>query len=292
MKTEYQPWICLVILQTDAHTSCLPALFLRFSLVNDSGAQCSACGIQASSNNRNAFRKSGFFCRPGCYPSDDLVAIQNFRKKIHRNPHLPGHVGVPFSGPHIKAVPSVSITDIFRNCPCQPVTDITVGMKNLLRLFKHFRKHFPVPKHLWCGIRRLQGISRQIENLILSDTAVQPVTNFLRARVHPDRGIGQTFSLSVQRNGRPSLPVYSDSGNLFRTDSAAVPYFFQSHANSPVPVLRVLLCPPLMGIKNRVIPCAGCFHIPVCVKYGRFACTGADVDPQQIFRHSFTSFYR
>ena len=156
MIPEDQSWICFVFINADAHSTCLSALFLCFSRMNDTCTQSSTGCIQTTCYNRGSFRESalcGCFCCHGTY---DMVTFADLRQKFHRNSEVSTHLFVPASLLHIETVKAVSLRHILCDRACQLKGDKTVGLEDLVDLFINLRKIFFVPDDLCCRIRRLK----------------------------------------------------------------------------------------------------------------------------------------
>ena len=64
---------------------------------------------------------------------------------------------------------------------------------------------------------RPQHIAAQPEYLICADLSIDPVTDGLRPRIHPDGCIGKNLSVLIYRDRRPALSVNSDTCDLRRS---------------------------------------------------------------------------
>ena len=280
MKRQNQPGIRLIFIQADAHAAGLSSLLLCIPVVNHAGAKRSARGIKTSRNYRRSLQKSRFLRRCLCHLTDHLITVHDLRQELLRDSDLGCHIIIPDTPSHIKAMPAVRVTDIFRYLSGQTISDVSVRVQNLVRVCIDLRKVFSVPENLRRGVGRLQRVSCKIKNSVLSDPFIDTVTHRLRAGIHPDRRIRQILPVLIQSDGGPALPVDSDSTDIRRLHLPLSPDLCQCLTDAPVPVLRILLRPARVRIINRIITRRGCLHPAVPVKGRHLAGARSDIYSQ------------
>ena len=248
--------------------------------MDNSCTKCSTGCIQTTGNYRCALRKSTF-CRCLCSDTaNHMVTVTDLRKKSHWNSQKFTHFLIPAGFFHVEAVKPVSLRYILRDHTCQFICDIAVRLKNLVDLCIYLWKIFLIPEDLRGRIRRLKRISCHLKNLLCTNLLIQSVTDRLCSGIHPDWCICQYFSLFINRNRRPALPIDSNSRDLIRLNICFLYCFFRCPADSIPPFFRILFRPSFLRIIYRIVTTGCCKNFSVSVKHSHLTCACSDINSQ------------
>ncbi len=280
MRRQNQARICAVGCGVDAHATSLTTLFLGLAIGDNTDTQSATSGIQTTSNHGGAFGNASESCGFLGDFADHIVALANFRQEGAGNAQFGTHSVVPLHGTHIEAVQTIALGDFLGQTTGEAVSDVAVGLENSCNLAVDFRHLFLVPQDFTGGVGSLQGVTRQIEDVVGADSCVDLSADFLRTVVHPDGVVGQNLAVFVQGNGRPALAVNTDTRDVSRVDARFFNDSASGRCHSGPPFFRVLFHPAGVRIIDRIVAIGSANHVAVQVKDGNFASTCADVNTE------------
>ena len=257
----------MIAVRAYAHTAGLSALLLCVSVINHSRTQRTACGVQSSGHHRRAHSEPRFLRSLWRHLAYDGVAVHYIRKEGYRNAQFLRHPGVPFTGLHIKAVPSISHAYILRHRSGEPVGYVAVALEYLVYPAVLLGILPFIPEYFGGRIGRLERIACQLEYPVLSYTTVQLYADILRSGIHPDRRGEEHLPVLVDRYRGPALSVYSHTLYLFGLYVCLCKNAPDRAAYSLPPVLGPLLRPSRMRICHIVQSGLRCQIISLSVKH-------------------------
>ena len=268
-------------IHADAHTSGLSALLLSLPRLRHADAECAACRIQPSRDDR----------RSGQQPGTRGGRLRDMSDHLLRGNHIQQEA--PFQSKRlrqriivlqrvlVKVVIAVALGQILRDHARQSVGNKAVALQegprpaDKLRLMLHEIEDFRQ------RIRRRKRVSGGLEDPLRADPCLIAGADLLCARIHPDGRSAQHISLRVNRNGRPALPVDPDGRDLFRADTGLRQQLTAPAANRVPPGIRVLLHAAGGRRIERRAACNAARRCAVLPEQRQLAGRGSNVDRQK-----------